>query len=123
MRVESAASGITTKTVIIPLATLSTLNYQLQYVALSGRIHRQFFDSKTNSWETVTITPEGKITGLTPGVKHYFRVYAINNSGESTKPSSVASVTLPPTAPEEPKNLAITNITDKTATLTWDTVA
>jgi subtilisin family serine protease len=79
--------------------------------------------NKTNSWETVNITPEGKITGLTSGVKHYFRIYAINNSGESTKPSSVASVTLPPTAPEEPKNLAITNITDKTATLTWNAVA
>jgi subtilisin family serine protease/fibronectin type 3 domain-containing protein len=109
--VKAVAQGSTT--VELTWKIVADLNYRIEHS----------LTNKTDSWETVTITSEGKITGLTSGVKHYFRVYAINSSGESTKSSSVASVTLPPTAPEEPKNLAITNITDKTATLTWDIVA
>ncbi|MDR1271275.1 MAG: S8 family serine peptidase [Planctomycetaceae bacterium] len=98
-----------------------TLTWKVVTDILAYRVEHSL-TNKTDSWETVTITPEGKITGLTPGVKHYFRVYAINSSGESAKSSSVASVTLPAVAPDEPENIVITNITDKTVTLKWDAV-
>ncbi|GHT18381.1 hypothetical protein FACS1894189_6210 [Planctomycetales bacterium] len=91
--------------------------------AIAYRIEHSL-TNQTNSWETVTLTSDGKITGLMPGVKHYFRVYTINTSGESVKPSSVVSVTLPAVAPDAPTSTNfIQNITDKTVTLTWDAVA
>jgi subtilisin family serine protease len=102
-------------------STAVTLTWKEVTGVLAYRIEHSL-TNKADSWETVTINSDGKITGLTSGVKHYFRVYAINSSGESAKPSSVASVTLPVTAPDEPENLVFTNITDKTITLTWDDV-
>ncbi|MDR0609064.1 MAG: fibronectin type III domain-containing protein, partial [Planctomycetaceae bacterium] len=61
----------------------------------------------------------GTITGLDFSTKYYFRIYAVSDSGQSEKPSSTINVTTPP---KEPKNLVLTNITDKTITLKWDDV-
>ncbi|MDR1140157.1 MAG: S8 family serine peptidase [Planctomycetaceae bacterium] len=73
-------------------------------------------------WETVTLDSPtltgGIVGGLEPNTKYYFRVCAINISGES-KFSSTINVTTPP---EEPENLVFTNITDKTVTLKWNDV-
>jgi hypothetical protein len=80
-------------------------------------------DGKTN-WETVLLSSPtltgGTITDLEYCTKYYFRVYSISDSGQSEKPSSTINVTTPP---ETPEHLTLTNITDKTATLTWDAVA
>jgi hypothetical protein len=78
------------------------------------------------SWKTVTLDSPtstgtligGTVGGLEANTKYYFRVCAINISGES-KFSSIINVTTPP---EEPENLVYTNITDKTVTLKWNDV-
>jgi fibronectin type 3 domain-containing protein len=79
-------------------------------------------DGKTN-WETVLFSSPtstgGTITDLEYCTKYYFRVYSMSDSGQSEKPSSTINITTPP---ETPEHLTLTNITDKTATLTWDAV-
>ncbi|MDR2437805.1 MAG: S8 family serine peptidase, partial [Planctomycetaceae bacterium] len=105
--------------------TLGTWGINLSWKAVTGATDYRVEYSLTGGhglWETVTLdsptSTGGIVSGLNPNMKYYFRVYAINISGES-KSSSAINVTTPP---EEPENLILTNITDKTVTLKWNDV-
>jgi subtilisin family serine protease len=109
----------------VKAAVLGTWGINLSWKTVTGATDYRVEYSLTGGnglWETVLLdsptSTGGIVSGLNPNTKYYFRVCAINISGES-KFSSTINVTTPP---EEPEHLVFTNITDKTVTLKWEDV-
>ncbi len=86
------------------------------------------FEYKTNAgatWTVVTTTnPNYNMTGLASGTTYNTRVKAVCNSGESTYSSTVNFTTSSGGGGcNTPTNLAASNITETTATISWSAVS
>jgi subtilisin family serine protease/fibronectin type 3 domain-containing protein len=91
-------------------------SYRLEY-SLTG----QSGDWKKLGSSVITGT-SGKAVNLAAGMKHYFRVSALNEAGES-KPSNVLTVTTPALAPVSPPNgLTAQALNDTKIKLFWNAV-
>ncbi|MDR0609912.1 MAG: S8 family serine peptidase [Planctomycetaceae bacterium] len=91
-------------------------SYRLEY-SLTGRSN----DWKKLSSSVITGT-SGKAVNLAAGMKHYFRVVALNEAGES-KASNVLTITTPALAPvSSPNGLTAQSINDTKIQLFWNAV-
>jgi subtilisin family serine protease len=98
-------------------AVAGATSYRLEY-SLTGKSA----DWKKLGSSTITGT-NGKAVNLAAGMKYSFRVFAMNEAGDS-KPSNVFSVTLPALTPvSEPKGLTALAESDAKVNLFWNAVA
>lgn len=120
---------------VVPAAPMSvtakatgTTNVAVSWKASpTAIVYRVEYSSDNTSWQSIMFTDatatSGTVTGLAPSTKYYFRVYGINESGDS-KASTSVTVTMPAVAPNgPPTNITATAQSDKAVVLNWDAVA
>jgi fibronectin type 3 domain-containing protein len=126
------SSEVSAKPIAIPgtptgFVAFTNGNYiQFNWNASSGATSYNLYRSTTAGGEGSSPTYTGVTstfidTGITGGVTYYYKVTAVNASGESAK--STESSAVAPTIPPAPTGLAVGALTATTAYLSWNAVS